>query len=180
MLNSFIFLLQTIFNVIAMKNKLKACLAVLLLVALTAYAQQHVQENPQIYQSSGVYYRDKAQTIPYTGDYREYYNNGTLKLEIQIGNGVPEGAYVIYFENRKPKEVRSYKKGKLHGLWRTYDVSGVLLSEAEYSDGEKHGTWRIWDKNGTLRYEMSYHSGKRTGTWRMWDEKGKLTEERKY
>ncbi|MDR2938340.1 MAG: toxin-antitoxin system YwqK family antitoxin [Prevotellaceae bacterium] len=161
-----------------MKNKLKLCLASLLLVALGAYAQQ--QESTPIYQSGSMYYRDKKQTTPYTGDYREYYPNGTLKLEIQIGNGLPEGAYVVYFEDRKPKEVRSYKKGKLHGLWRTYDASGVLISEAEYSNGEKNGTWRIWDKAGKQRYEMSYLNGKRTGTWRMWDEKGKLTEERKY
>jgi len=162
-----------------MKNTLKICL-VALLVTLSTYAQQPANENPQIYQSGGIYYRDKAQTVLYTGDYREYYGNGALKLEMQIGNGVPEGAYVIYFEDHKPKEVRSYKKGKLHGLWRTYDVSGLLISEAEYKDGEKHGTWRIWDKSGTLRYEMGYTDGKRTGTWRMWDEKGKLTEERQY
>ena len=146
---------------------------------LPVYAQQQ-QETPQIYQNGGIYYRDKAQKILYTGDYREYYDNGTLKLEMQIGNGVPQGTCVVYFENRKPQEIRSYKNGKLHGLWRTYDISGQVISEAEYRNGEKHGTWRIWDELGTLRYEMNYSNGEKTGIWRMWNEKGELMEERRY
>ena len=112
--------------------------------------------NPIIYSSGGFYYKDKAQTEFYTGDYREYYENGTLKLEIQIKDGVPEGAYVVYFENRKPKEIRSYKEGKLHGLWRSYDISGQLISEAEYKNDRKHGTWRIWDEKGVLVDEKRY------------------------
>ena len=162
-----------------MKNNLKLYLAILFL-SLSAYAQQPPQENLQIFQSGGIYYRDKAQKILYTGEYREYYDNGTLKLEMQIANGVPEGTYVIYFENRKPHEIRSYKGGKLHGLWRTYDISGQLISEAEYKTGEKHGTWRIWDELGVQRYEMSYYNGKKTGIWRMWNEKGELMDEKRY
>ena len=162
-----------------MKNNFKLYVAALFLT-FGAYAQQPSQENPQLYQSGGIYYRDKAQKNPYTGDYREYYDNGTIKLEMQIGNGVPEGTYVIYFENRKPQEIRSYRGGKLHGLWRTYDISGQLISEAEYRTGEKHGTWRIWDELGTQRYEMNYYNGKKTGTWRMWNEKGELIDEKRY
>ncbi len=146
------------------------------LMAISTFAQ----ENPQIFQNAGIYYRDKALTMPYTGDFREYYDNGTIKLEMQIAGGVPEGTYVVYFENRKPQEIRSYKSGKLHGLWRTYDTAGQLNSEAEYKNGEKHGTWRIWDELGTLRYEMIYTNGIKTGVWRIWDETGKLIDERKY
>ena len=162
-----------------MKKNLGLFLAVLFLT-LSAYSQHSLQENPHIYQNGGIYYRDKKQTILYTGDYREYYDNGTLKLEMQIGNGVPQGTCVVYFENRKPHEIRSYRDGKLHGLWRTYDISGQLISEAEYKNGEKHGTWRIWDELGTQRYEMNYYEGKKHGMWRMWDEKGQLTDERRY
>ena len=76
-----------------MKKNVRFYLAALFL-SISAYAQPP-QESPQIYQNAGIYYRDKAQTILYTGDYREYYENGTLKLEMQIGNGVPEGTYEI-------------------------------------------------------------------------------------
>lgn len=152
------------------------------LVFLLSAQEQQVQQhkNPAIYFSNGFYYADKAQTRYYTGDYREYYGNGTVKLEMQISDGMPEGPYIVYFENRKPQEVRSYKDGKLHGLWRSYDNSGQLISEAEYKNGQKHGTWRIWDELGNQRYEMNYNNGKKTGVWRMWDEKGELVDEKRY
>lgn len=99
---------------------------------------------------------------------------------MQIKNGLPEGPYIVYFENRKPKEVRSYRDRKLHGLWRNYDISGQLISEAEYKNGQKHGTWRIWDELGTQRYEMNYYNGQKTGVWRMWNEAGELLDEKRY
>lgn len=151
-----------------------------LMGSLHAQDLQKATSEPVIYFSGGFYFKDKAQTQFYTGDYREYYNNGTLKLEMQIRDGVPEGPYIVYFENRKPREVCSYKDGKLHGLWRSYDISGQLISEAEYKNGQKHGTWRIWDELGTQRYEMNYYEGKKTGIWRMWNEKGELVDEKRY
>ncbi|HHU27459.1 MAG TPA: toxin-antitoxin system YwqK family antitoxin [Bacteroidales bacterium] len=138
------------------------------------------KETPQLFQSGRLYYIDRAQTRLYTGDYREYHDNGTLKLEMQLRNGQPEGTYIVYYENRKPKEVRSYKEGKLHGLWRSYDPSGQLISEAEYRNGLKHGTWRIWDELGNLRYEMNYRDGKKVGNWRMWNERGELVDEKQF
>lgn len=156
----------------------------LMLIVCSVYvanAQEQEQSEPQkIFLSEGYYFADKEQTRFFTGDYREYYSNGTIKLEIQIKDGLPQGTYVIYFENRKPKEIRSYDNGKLHGLWRTYDISGQLISEAEYKNDKKHGTWRIWDELGTQRYEMNYYEGKKTGIWRMWDEKGELVDEKRF
>ena len=73
-----------------------------LFVMLTAQDQK--QSDPLIYYSNGYYYADKAQSRFYTGDYREFYENGTLKLEMQIRDGMPEGPYIVYFENRKPQE----------------------------------------------------------------------------
>jgi antitoxin component YwqK of YwqJK toxin-antitoxin module len=96
-----------------MKHKI-TLLSMLLLVVCTIQAQTS-KKTPQLYQNEGIYYRDRAQNELYTGDYREYYDNNTLKLEMQIKNGLPEGTYIIYFENRKPQEIRSYREGKLHG-----------------------------------------------------------------
>ena len=87
-----------------------------------------------IVEKDGVYFTDATQNQLYTGEYREYYDNGTLKLEMQIKNGSPEGIYVVYFDNKKPKEIRSYKNGLFHGIWRSYHVNGLLISEAEYKN----------------------------------------------
>ena len=118
-----------------MKSKI-ILLASLVLCALSLQAQSIQLARPQLYQTDGFFYRDRQQYELYTGDYREYYENGTLKLEMQIRDGLPEGPYIVYFENRRPQEIRSYKGGKLHGLWRSYDISGQITSEAGYKNGQ--------------------------------------------
>jgi antitoxin component YwqK of YwqJK toxin-antitoxin module len=131
-------------------------------------------------QSDGLFFTDVTQTKLYTGGYREFYENGALKLEMTIINGKPEGPYVVYYSNGKPREVRSYLNGQFHGVWRTYNASGNLVSQAEYLNDKKHGRWMVWDDNGILRYDMEYTKGKKTGTWSVWDEKGHLISEKTY
>ncbi|MBN2766942.1 MAG: toxin-antitoxin system YwqK family antitoxin [Paludibacteraceae bacterium] len=137
-------------------------------------------QTTNIVQSEGLYFTDATQTKLYTGEYKEFYDNDALKLEMNIKEGKPEGSYIIYFANGKPHEVRAYRNGEFHGVWRTYNEAGLLVSEAEYRNNKKHGTWHVWDDSGIMRYEMHYDNGRKSGTWYMWDEKGKLTSEKKY
>ena len=85
------------------------CNAITCFIAIVIAQDIQSKASPRIYENGGYYYADPKQTQLYTGDYREYYDNGTIRLEMQIKNGLPEGTYVVYFENRKPKEIRSYK-----------------------------------------------------------------------
>ncbi|HPO67728.1 MAG TPA: toxin-antitoxin system YwqK family antitoxin [Paludibacteraceae bacterium] len=158
-------------------RQLSAIIICFLFCSISIVAQKN---DSTIVQSEGLFYTDATQTKLYTGEYKEFYDNHALRLEMFIKDGKPEGMCIIYFPNGKPKEVRSYLNGVFHGTWRTYNDTGVLISEAEYLNNKKHGTWRIWDDQGTLRYEMHYVNGEKTGTWYMWDENGKLISERKY
>ena len=137
-------------------------------------------QDVKIIQSDGLFFTDATQTKLYSGEYKEFFDSHALKLEMNILNGKPEGAYIVYFENGKPNEVRAYRNGQFHGVWRTYNQAGMLIAEAEYRDNKKHGTWHVWDDSGIMRYEMHYLDGKKTGDWFMWDEKGKLISEKKY
>jgi len=130
--------------------------------------------------SEGLYYTDKTQTELFTGYYREYYESGDLKLDVFLYNGRPEGTYVVYFPNARIQEVRAFRKGLFHGIWRTYNENGMLIAQAEYADGLKDGAWMIWDENGIRRYEMHYSKGQKTGVWYMWDDKGLLISEKSY
>lgn len=130
--------------------------------------------------NEGLYYMDKTQTELFTGYYREYYESGDLKLDVFLLNGRPEGTYVVYFPNARIQEVRAFRKGLFHGIWRTYNENGMLIAQAEYADGLKEGAWMIWDENGIRRYEMHYSKGQKTGVWYMWDDKGLLISEKSY
>ncbi|MCX6308291.1 MAG: hypothetical protein NTY32_05470, partial [Bacteroidia bacterium] len=94
-------------------------------------------------ESDGLFFADATQTKLYTGGYKEFYDNGELKLEMMIVQGKPEGPYVVYFQNGRPNEVRSYHDGKFHGVWRTYNENGMLISQAEYLENKKHGRWMV-------------------------------------
>jgi len=168
--------------------KIKNRLTVLILVcgvlaSLALYGEKKASVNVVAQQpvySEGLYYTDKTQTELFTGYYREYYESGDLKLDVFLYNGRPEGTYVVYFPNARIKEVRAFRKGLFHGIWRTYNESGMLIAQAEYADDLKDGVWMIWDENGIRRYEMYYKNGQKTGTWYMWDETGLLIAEKSY
>ena len=147
--------------------------------ALSVFTILLAQAN-KIIQSDGLFFTDASQTKLYTGEYKEYFDNGELKLEMNIQNGKSEGAYIVYFQNGKPNEVRAYRNGNFHGVWKTFNEAGMLISQAEYRDNKKHGAWHIWDDSGIMRYEMHYDQGKKANIWYMWDEKGKLISEKKY
>lgn len=86
-----------------MKHKVTFLSVLLLMVSLVQ--AQTPKKTPQLYQNEGIYYRDRAQNELYTGDYREYYDNNTLKLEMQIKNGLPEGN--LYHLLRKSQAARN-------------------------------------------------------------------------
>ena len=90
-----------------------------------------------LYLSEGQYYADESQTVPYTGRYTEFYDDGMLKMELYLKDGRPEGTYVIYYPDGKIAEVRSYYHGIFHGEWRTYNEEGKLVAIATYKGRER-------------------------------------------
>jgi len=54
----------------------------------------------------------------------------------------------------------SYKDGRRHGLWETFQQNGLLLSKGNYKDGKLHGLWEFFDYGGSFSYEEFYVDGK--------------------
>jgi len=130
-----------------------------------AFAQIEKNEN-------GIYLNENNET--YTGIYYEYYDNGNIRVEMNLKNGIKDGYTNIYFLSGIKKEQRSYKEGEMHGTWITWNELEDKLAEANYNFGKKHGKWYIWDENGILRYEMEYKKGEKFGVWKIYDEEGTL------
>ncbi len=110
--------------------------------------------------------------LPYTGVYREFHENGAVKLEIELIDGIKDGKVNLYFEDGKIHEVYSYKQNLMDGLWLTYNTENIKTAEANYLNDKKDGTWKIWDDNGNLLYLMQYKNGEKTGTWIKYNDKG--------
>ena len=149
-----------------------------ILIFLIFFLPWQISAQATIIEKDGMYYNEKSE--PFTGVHFEHFKDGSVKMEVNITDGVLDGITKVYHLEGTVHEQRSYKNGKMHGTWITWNELEVELAEANYNFGKKHGKWLIWDENGTLRYEMHYLDGKKTGTWKMFDENGTLIGEKNY
>jgi len=117
---------------------------------------------------------------PYSGVYKEYFDNGKVKLEMKLKKGFKNGKVSIYFENGNIHEIYSYKNNQMDGLWLTYNEKGIKTAEARYLNDRKNGEWKVWDDNGTLIYLMYYTNGAKSGTWIKYNEKGEEIAKKTY
>jgi len=143
----------------------------LLFVITAAYSQVTLRDD-------GLYY-DKEQK-PFSGEYKEYYDNGQIRQEMVITDGRVNGEVVLWYRTGVKKEIRMFKSGLRDGLWVSYNEQGKKTGEASYKEDQKNGCWKIWDDHSVLRYEMFYHKGRKSGLWIMYDEEGKKISEKKY
>lgn len=131
-----------------------------------------------------VYEVDK-QTGKLDGSYKEYYEDGSLKIEGSYKDGRLDG-------RRKAKEAlpgdtdelviveETYKDGQLFGTRKEYYESGKLRKEETYKDGRKNGPFKWFSEDGILMGEESYKDDVKDGTFREYDEKGTLRKEKTY
>jgi Family of unknown function (DUF5758)/MORN repeat variant len=69
--------------------------------------------------------------------YREWYDNGRLKKEINYKNGKLDGLYRWWYENGQLEVETTYKDGKVDGLYRWWNRNGRIWESRNYIDGEK-------------------------------------------
>jgi len=151
-------------------KRLSLLFGIIILIVFSAYSQD-------IKEVDGVYYTG---SVPYTGKYTAYYENGKTKIEMNLTDGLKNGVVQVNFENGVLNEIRSYKRNVMDGDWFTYNENKIKVAEAHYLDGKKDGKWYIWDDNGNLIYELEYTAGEKTGIWKNYDKTGKLLSERSY
>ena len=60
-----------------------------------------------------------------------------------------------YFENGQVRQSGTYKEGKLHGEWTSYNDAGEKVGVGNYAKGIKTGKWFFWD--GKQLSEVNYN-----------------------
>ena len=98
------------------------------------------------------------------GIYREYYENGQLKLECTYKNGQLEGIAKEYYKNNQLSCEYNFKNGQLDGLCKEYYESGKIKEEYYCKNGEFEGTYKKYYTNGKEKSEYNYKNGKPEGT----------------
>ena len=78
--------------------------------------------------------------------------------------------YTVYEENdQQVDEIRSYKKGIMHGVWAKYYINGQLQYSGVARRGNIHGLYKFYRENGTLAEEGKFKDGYRDGTWKYYN-----------
>jgi len=90
------------------------------------------------------------------------------------------GQQVLRYPSGLPKLVRSFKKGKLHGLQKTFYEEGMLQGEVPYEKGQVTGELRQYDRQGRLELRCEYRHGKRHGWSYLYGADGKVRSQEKY
>ena len=65
---------------------------------------------------------------------------------------------VSFWENGQPKEIKSFKKNKVHGKYITYSDVGNIIQEGKFKKGKKVGWWKHYYKSQLVR-ELKYTKG---------------------
>ena len=62
---------------------------------------------------------------------------------------------VFYYDNGLIQQEGTYKNGKLHGQWISYDKDGKKNTVAFYHKGEKTGKWFFWRQDKLVEVDYS-------------------------
>jgi hypothetical protein len=76
------------------------------------------------------------------------------------------------FRNGQLREKSSVRRGRRHGVARTWHPNGIVASEQHFTNGLLHGRCRQWDESGKLLGEFVMRHG--TGVQREWHDNGQL------
>ncbi len=110
-------------------------LILLLLLILIGCSKEPVNRDNLNFRNGTFYILNSDQ--PYSGPVFGLYQNGRLKSEGNIKDGLLHGPYKTYYYNGQVNEEGTYKDGKLDGLFKVYNSeNGQLKLEGTWKDGE--------------------------------------------
>ncbi|WP_372920271.1 toxin-antitoxin system YwqK family antitoxin [Salegentibacter sp.] len=92
-----------------------------------------------------------------------------------MGQEIPEPVFekdgelikgTFYYEDGNIKQEGTYKDGKLHGEWISYNPQGEKEAIAEYTYGKKTGKWFFWSNDRLT--EVNYNDNRiaKVNSWK--------------
>ncbi|NUY80709.1 tetratricopeptide repeat protein [Flavobacterium sp. MAH-1] len=98
-----------------------------------------------------------------TGKTTLTFYGGNILHELNLVNGMLQGAYIIKEKSGKPWIVAEYANGDKQNHYKKYGPTGDLYVDLNFHDGVQHGLNRYYDLAGTLRFETDFVFGEETG-----------------
>jgi len=100
--------------------------------------------------------------------------------EVSSNTSAEKVAYTEIYDNGQVKIEGFLKNGVRVGQWMSYYSTGLRWSENMYRDGMLDGRSVTYYDNGHLRYEGFYIEDKKAGIWQFYDDSGKLVKKENF
>lgn len=71
----------------------------------------------------------------------------------------------FFYEDGTIQQQGTFKDGKLHGKWVSYNANGTKTAVANYNNGKKVGKWFFWNKGNLTEVDYSNNSIAEVTTW---------------
>ena len=115
--------------------------------------------------------RIKGRAEKLNGPYKEYWDNGQLRVECNFKNGEYDGLFRSYHEDTgRLYEQFTFKDGKHDGPYEYYHDNGQLREKGTIKDGELDGPVELYYDNGLLWEKCAFKNGKKDGPFeRYWN-----------
>ena len=119
--------------------------------------------------------RIKGRAKKLNGPYKEYWDNGQLRVECNFKNGEYDGLFKSYHEyTGELYEQFTFKEGKYDGPYEYYHDNGQLLEKGTIKDGTHDGPVELYYDNSQLWEKCAYKDGKLDGPYERYDDNGQL------
>lgn len=93
-----------------------------------------------------------------------WYDNGQLMAERPHVNGLPHGAWKMWYEDGAPKSIKTYDQGAVIGEAWSWHPNGQVATFNRYAGkGEREETHKAWIFDGTVFYNYVYQNGHKVG-----------------
>lgn len=107
-----------------------------------------------------------------SGEEKEFYKTGEKKYIFSNLNNQPEGEYFSFYENGNTESKGAYKEGVMIGNWQYYNYYGEKTEEVFYDEkGKKTGLYKQYDIDGIVYSEVDYKNGDPVA-YRFFNKKG--------
>jgi antitoxin component YwqK of YwqJK toxin-antitoxin module len=98
------------------------------------------------------------------------YDNGCVMCDSYMTNDTLNGERRVYRRDSTKYYIENYKMGRLHGLLKWFDFSGILSAEQEYKEGILNGIYRNYSKSGRIISEGMNANGLENGTRKIFSD----------
>ena len=119
-------------------------------------------------EKDGLKYHPETKEL-FSGEVFSLYVGGKKEFEGSYTDGIMwSKTEWDWYENEQKKREKTYKNGKLNGLYTEWYENGQKEYQGTYKDGKVNGLSIGWYENGQKEYESNWKDGKEDGVFTNW------------